>query len=138
MSTLEKEVSVLKEIVVEHSFKAILYDNGIVEVTWDSSVSLIEISHIVQVREVLLTLGGGKKVPVFFSIPNFLHISDEAKKYAASNESGMYTIANAILITNLGQKLVFNFFMKINKPHIPTRSFSARKEAFAWLLKMQH
>ena len=137
LNTEENQMAVIKEVLVENSFKAIYYNNGVIEIIWDSLLETVEVIHLNQIREVLNNLGGGQKMPLFFSFHAFLTISPDARKDAATYEGGRYTLANALLIDNLAKKILFNFFLKINKPKIPTKGFLTREEAIDWLLKLQ-
>lgn len=131
-----KNISVVKEVSVENSFKAILFSNGIIEIIFNQDIQTVEEKHIAQIRQVVYELGGGKKMPVFLSSGDFVNISDEGRKYAATEEVGRYTLANAVLIDNLAKKLIFNFFLNLNKPKTPTKGFSTRNDAFEWLEKL--
>jgi hypothetical protein len=133
LRTLEYEILIVREVFKEGFFKAVLYDNGIIEIIWDETIEVIEVIHLNKIREAIFDLGGGQKMPLYFSAHDFLNISVDARKDAASDEGGKYTLANAVLIDSLAKKIVFNFFMTINKPKIPTKGFSNREDAFAWL-----
>jgi hypothetical protein len=43
--------------------------------------------------------------------------------------------ADAFVIYSLPQKLVGNFYLKVNKPPVPTRFFKTPEEAIRWLRK---
>ena len=45
-------------------------------------------------------------------------------------------IASAIIINSLSQKLLGNFYLKINKPNEPTKMFSDKKKAIEWITKI--
>ena len=75
----------------------------------------------------------GKKLPVFIDVGEFCTIDSEVRAFSASKESNIYTMADAIAYTSLGQKLVANFYLKKNNPTVPTKVFSEKKEAVKWL-----
>jgi hypothetical protein len=93
----------------------------------------IELSDAVFIVEAMGKLGDGKKYPVLIDAGSFCSIDKEARIFAASAESNLYTIADAIAYCNLAQKLLVNFYMKYNKPVVPTRAFSNKPEAIEWL-----
>jgi hypothetical protein len=66
----------------------------------------------------------------------FTSITPEAREFAASEESQKFTLANAVLIDSLAKRLVFNFFLRINKPPTPTRGFTSRISAEQWFNKL--
>jgi hypothetical protein len=133
MTTIKQNLGIVYEKTIEKSFKTILYDNGIVEINWDKSLELIDVKQLIEIKEILYELGNGSKMLLYFSTPDFLQISNEARKYAATEESGKYTLASAVLIDNLAKKIVFDFFMNFNKPKIPTKCFTNKEDAFNWL-----
>ncbi len=125
----------VKESYVENILKAVLYDNGIIEIIWDTSIQEIEVIHLKKMQQTVFELGGGKKMPLYFSIHEFLGISGEARKYATSEEGVKYTLATTVLVDNLAKKILLNFFMHVNKPRVPTKGFTNREDCFLWLEK---
>lgn len=123
---------------VNDIFTAKLNNYGIVEICLLNKVNEIEKEHLVILRDTIYQIGEGKKMPVFFCANEFLGITGEARKYAASKEAGEYTLANAVLIKSLANKLLFNFFLNINKPLIPTKGFNSQSEAFEWLIQQNN
>jgi hypothetical protein len=75
----------------------------------------------------------GRKLPVFIDAGEFCTIDSEARKFSATEESNIYTLADAIAYSNLGQKLIANFYLNQNNPSVPTKVFSEKKEALTWL-----
>jgi hypothetical protein len=73
-------------------------------------------------------------MPLFFAAHEFLAISHEGRLFSASIEGLTYSCANAVLIDSLPKKILFNFFMKFNRPVALTRGFTTREEAFSWLI----
>lgn len=60
----------------------------------------------------------------------------EAMEMVASKSFQQRTIAKAILINSLGHKILANFYLKVNRPHIKTKIFNNREEALNWLKKI--
>ena len=75
----------------------------------------------------------GKKLPVFIDAGEFCTIDSEARIFSASEENNIYTLADAIAYSNLGQKLIANFYLNQNNPSVPTKVFSEKEEAVTWL-----
>ena len=126
--------TILKEIKKEH-LKAILFDNGVIEIVWDTSIKDIEVIHLKEMQQAVCELGEGNKMPLHFSMHEFLGIVPDATKYATSEDGVKYTLAITVLVDNLAKKLLFNFFMNVNKPRVPTKGFSNKEDAFLWLEK---
>lgn len=114
-----------------------LHNDGIIEVIWDNQLEEIKVSHLQKLRDTIEELGEGNKMPVYISTCDFLKISEEAKKYASSPEGERYTLANAVLVDNLAKKIVFNFFININKPKVPIKAFHTKESALKWLKQLQ-
>ena len=75
----------------------------------------------------------GKKLPVFIDEGEFCSIDSEVRIFSANKESNIYTLADAISYSNLGQKLIANFYLNQNNPSVLTKVFSEKKEARTWL-----
>lgn len=63
----------------------------------------------------------------------FIQVGDDARKYAAGEDSNKYTIADAFVINSIALKLVGNFYIRYNKPVRPTRIFNNEEDALVWL-----
>jgi len=57
----------------------------------------------------------------------------DARATVTIKEANENLIAQAILIQSLANRIVGNFMIKFHKPLAPTRLFSNRDEAIAWL-----
>jgi hypothetical protein len=121
----EKEM--LKAFVVK------LNQENIIEVEWNPSIEEIEKEHLVLLTNIIKDLGHEEKMLVYIDTCNFMSITPEARSYAATKEASEFTLANAVLVDALPKKLLFNFFLKINKPIVPTKGFSSKEEALSWL-----
>jgi len=87
----------------------------------------------VLIVEAMGKLGGGKKYPVLIDAGEFSSIDKETRIFPAAAESNIYTLADAIAYCNLAQKLLADFYLKHNRPVVPTRVFPTKTEAIAWL-----
>lgn len=93
----------------------------------------IELSDAVFIVEAMGKLGDGKKYPILIDAGEFSSIDKEARIFSATAESNLYTLADAIAYCNIAQKLLANFYVKYNKPLVPTRVFANKAEAVDWL-----
>lgn len=133
-----KNLSIIKETSVANILQAQLYSNGIVEITWDKKVEVVEVMHLQKMQEAVKELGEGKKMLLFFTTPDFIQVSDAGRKFAASKEGTVYSLAIAVQVDNSAKKFLFNFFVNFSKPIVPTKSFSTKQEAFKWLEKTKN
>lgn len=79
---------------------------------------------------------GGKKAPFLFEGGEFVSITKEARENAIIMEDDTPTSASAILVKNLGQKIVADFYYKINKPKQPYKVFWSREKALLWIKQL--
>ncbi|MDP4637957.1 MAG: hypothetical protein NWS40_08660 [Crocinitomicaceae bacterium] len=134
MKTQTSNFSIVNEFHVDNILRSILYENGIIEIVWDTNIELIEVPHLKHAQKAIAVLGNGNKMPIFFTAHEFLAVSKDGSVFAASTEGVKYTLANAVLIDSLPKKILFNFFLNFNRPIAPTKGFTNREDAFSWLL----
>lgn len=95
--------------------------------------AIIETEDILRLKEKNEQLSKGKKYVVLVTSGHLSSITKEARELVASKEFAQNTMAKALLIDSLGHRIVGNFYLKINKPHIKTRLFVDRDVAILWL-----
>ncbi|MBK7128472.1 MAG: hypothetical protein IPM74_00630 [Crocinitomicaceae bacterium] len=116
----------------EH-FTMILHSIGIIELIWTETVHEVTLKIMEDVANKVGELGEGKRMPVFVATKPFMSLTDEARKFVASDEGQRYTMANATLVDNLGKRILYNFFIKFTKMPTPIKAFKTREDAFEWL-----
>lgn len=121
----------MKEIFLQKSTVSLL-EEGILHIHLKSGTE-IHLTDAVLIVEAMGKLGGGKKFPVLIDAGEFIAVDQEVRVFSASEESNLYTLADAIAYYSLGQKLIANFYLSHNKPAVPTRTFSDKKAAIEWL-----
>ena len=82
-----------------------------------------------------LLLANGNSYPYLLDARKLRSINKEARDYFASEESEKCMVAGAILVDSSITTIIGNFFLKINKPSIPTRIFTDKEKALDWLRK---
>jgi hypothetical protein len=75
----------------------------------------------------------GKKAKFIFEGGEFVSITKDARENAISIEERSPTLASAILVMNLGQKIIADFYYLVNKPKQPFKVFSSFPKAIDWL-----
>ena len=62
-------------------------------------------------------------------------IADRASSpgYSSSPEGNVLTIGSAILVKNLAQQLIIDYYIKFNKPVYPTKVFYKKDKAVKWI-----
>ncbi|MCB0478664.1 MAG: hypothetical protein KDC84_10895 [Crocinitomicaceae bacterium] len=132
---MEGNLKVVSEIQEDSILIARLYENGVVEIEWNEKIEDIEVHHLQKMQEVVGEIGRGERMPLYYSTHEFLGITKEARKFAVTKEGTKHTLIIAVLVNNLAMQLLFNFFMRVNRPKIPTKGFRNKEDAFQWLDK---
>lgn len=130
-SIIVSQIEIPNEVIVK------LNSENIIEVFWSEFIGEIEKQHLVKVRDLVKEIGKGEKMLAYVDTYNFMNITNDARKYAATKESNLFTLANAVLIDSLPKKILFNFYLKIENPVCPTKGFSTKAEAFQWLKQLK-
>ena len=98
----------------------------------------LEKEDMVNIVQAKLSMTGTRKHTVLFIPGSDSTISEDARKISASAAHNQYAIAKAILVSAMHQRIIGNFFIRFNRPPVPTAVFDDEKEALAWLEKMRH
>ncbi len=64
-------------------------------------------------------------------------VEDDFRKESASEVGSAHTIADAIVVKSLSQRIIANLYIKFNKPVRPTRVFSDAESAAFWLMSFR-
>lgn len=75
----------------------------------------------------------GKRIPILISGGKYSTTNVDVMKFLAKNENMPYSKVSAYITNSISQKLLGNFYMKINKPERPTRFFNTKEDAVIWL-----
>jgi hypothetical protein len=121
----------MHEIELKKSVVTLL-DNGIIHIHLKAGAE-IELSDAVSIVEAMEKIGKGKKYPVLIDAGEFISIDKEVRVFSAGKEGNIFTLADAIAYYSLAQKLMADFYIKHNKPIVPTRAFSNKTDAVKWL-----
>jgi hypothetical protein len=114
------------------SFSISLRQDGIIQTDIELD-KVMEIYHIKLGVDFIKEIYTGEKFPLLFKVGDFSLPSQESLKYQANEDSNLYASAEAYVITSFYQKIIADFYLKINKPARPTKFFSTEKEAVKWL-----
>lgn len=78
--------------------------------------------------------GGGKFYNIY-QFQSFADVDNETRKWAADPSGNHYTHTDAIVIGNLGQKIITDFYLRFDKPVVPTKIFFSLDKAVEWTKK---
>jgi hypothetical protein len=68
----------------------------------------------------------------------FSNVDMEVMRYLSRGRGTLFTLADSFVIHSLAQKILANFYLRINKPVLPTRFFNKVEEAEAWLRSLDN
>ena len=120
-----------EDIIIESATVRII-THGIIENIINDYCTL-QRENVLEIKEVNKQVSNGQPYAVLVDSGIYTAISKEARELLASKEFAEITIAKALLVRSLGHRIVGQFYIRINKPFIPTKIFSDREEAIKWL-----
>lgn len=112
-----------------------LLDNNIIKIHVKEH-ALVELEDIEKIQEVKKSFIGNAVHCVLFIAPRIGTLTKEAREFSATPEVNLNAKAKAIVVPNLGMRLISNFFITMNKPTVTPKIFSNEKEALVWLNEM--
>jgi hypothetical protein len=121
----------LTKSVSDHKFIISLYDESYYELCIKDNVEIF-IEDVDRIKDAQRQLSG-LRIPVLISGGKYSTTNVDVMKYLAKNENMPYSKVSAYITNSISQKLLGNFYLKINKPERPTRFFSNKKDAIDWL-----
>lgn len=113
-----------------HKHYVTIYDSGILlfEVKKDAIISSYDLD---QTRSWLAHFGEKKYLNLFIA-QSRSEVEDDFRLDAAT--SGKYTIADAIVVNGMAQRIMANLYLRFNKPVTPTKVFADQESAAFWLM----
>ncbi len=79
-------------------------------------------------------IGSGKKFKNLINVGAYTVPDLAAIKFSCSKKGSKYKIADASIIHTLAQKIIATFYLRMNKPAVPTKFFNNATDAETWLL----
>ncbi|HEU4717377.1 MAG TPA: STAS/SEC14 domain-containing protein [Bacteroidia bacterium] len=111
------------------------------EITLEGTYYIYRISEgaeiVLEDAEELIRIGtemvGNRQVVSIVDGRNNFSITGEAREYFARQTDKNRFLAVAIITNSTAQRLIINFFIRVNKPGVPTKLFANETEAKKWL-----
>lgn len=75
----------------------------------------------------------GQYLPVLVMCNEHSNTNLELLNTIAKNKNNPHSKADAFVIKSMAQKILANFYIKINKPERPTKFFNSKEDAIDWL-----
>lgn len=95
--------------------------------------SYIEVEDIMEAKRINQDLANGQPYVALLTFGKMTEVSQKAREQIASKEHKQNVAAKAILVDNIGHRLLGNFYLSVNKPYIRTKLFTDRGAALKWL-----
>lgn len=111
-------------------------DDGILEYRYTPGAMVdLEFARSI-VRDARELLGDDAPVPSLVEPGNVKEFTREARTYFAESEDNRAVSSSvALMVESPATRIIGNVFMKVSKPRIPTKLFTNRDAARAWLLE---
>ncbi|XOV66796.1 MAG: hypothetical protein ACFHU9_14315 [Fluviicola sp.] len=113
-----------------------IYKNGLLFVKVPRYFS-IDLEVFLNCQRYIRTFGEEKRYHFVFEFSSFSEVDPELRKHRATSEGTEFSLSDALVISNLPQKMMGDFYLKFNKPVRPTRFFFNPEKAVDWSLKQQ-
>ena len=127
-----QEINSEKEIIKE-KFVSFLKD-GIVFIKLNQGVILTK-KDIEDAIDAINFLGKGQKIPVISIAGDDSSADHSARIHSAKKESNRFTACDALVIKSFAQRLIADFYIRVNKPVVPTKVFRSVEDAILWANK---
>lgn len=121
----------MKEFI-DKKFKVTLIETYILLIEV-GDFEVFEVEDLLKIRNWIKTELKSEKLFNLFQFGNGSSLSRELREYAASEEGAVRTIGTAILVKNLAQQLLIDYYLKFNKPIYPTKAFFKKEKAIEWI-----
>lgn len=112
-----------------------IYDNQIIHVVYPEFVKL-DLATAIQGEKLLERLNLGPHC-FLLEFHSFADITKEAREFGARPEAAEISIVDAIVVKNIGLKIIANAYMKFNQPKTPTKFFNSQDKALDWIFLMK-
>ena len=136
MPNLKEDINIFQSEII-----ADLIDNGVTYHIYHNRIYHVVIPSYNNVDMELINKGyaflnenGGGKFYNIFQFDSFSDIQPEIRDWAADSDGNDYTHTDAIVITSLPQKILADFYLKINRPIKPTKIFYSLDKAIEWTI----
>ena len=124
----------------EHHFEfasICLRSDGISQINTEED-RLVSLEESKAIHGMITELNEGKPIYIMHVPGEHTSADDDTRKFLSSEEGLKQRIAIAFVLQSMAQKIVGNFYLKINKPETPTKFFNDQADAEEWLLSIKN
>lgn len=124
-------LDVIKEIIVEQA-KISLRADGIIEIN-STDYFEYDVKHVLENYDYIKKIKTTEKALILNVVGYNATMTKEVREYVAVGHHQVFIKAEAFVIKSLAHKLLASFYIKINKPKVPTGFFNTKIDAEKWL-----
>jgi hypothetical protein len=121
----------LKKSISDKKFSIFFYDEGYYELVIKENVEIF-VEDAISIKKAQEKISGTKS-PLLIYVGKHATTNIETLKYLSKSTNMPYSSASGYIMTTLAQKILGNFYLKINKPERPTKIFNNKEEALNWI-----
>lgn len=125
--------SVKQTIKLSHSLIQ-LREDGILYVEFGDN-AVLDVEECDELITSYTSILGDEKVPILHVFGKFTEATKGAREFSASPRGLKHSLVEAYVLSSLPHRILLNFYIKFNKPAVPTKYFGTKQEAVVWLKK---
>ena len=130
-------MKILKNIKFDYADVQLL-DNGIIKIDMLEGFTIdLEESVQINIAQGELLNGAPEQGLTLMMVDSTTQFTNDARDFSASKQGLRFSKAEALVVKTLAQRLVVNFYLKINKPSVPSKAFDTEESAIEWLLSFK-
>lgn len=122
---------IIERLKVAHT-KVELRDDGIIQFFYGDNITYT-MKETEELENAVIKITKGVVHKSLRIAGKFSNIDIEVMKYLSRGKGTLFTLADSFVLHSMAQKLLANFYLKINKPVLPTKFFTEITEADQWL-----
>lgn len=109
-------------------------NNGVVELKIDDNSEINLSDSVAQFKILRDHYVPGTKYRILVDPGRYSTITSEARQFASKPENNKMTLASAVVVKSLAQRIVINFMINfIQKQNMKMRMFESKEKAIEWL-----
>ena len=124
-------------VVMSHTEIARLSCRGDVVTAQIKENADISVGNMQALLQEAVRIAGFKKYFVIVDARAAFHSEADVRDYYTSNEYSKYRYADAFIVKSLAVRLMVNFYISVNKPSIPTKTFANPDQAVRWINELR-
>lgn len=128
------ETQVIKKLETAHLIGTLRSDGIVhIHIKENTTINLLVQDEMIKLYWLLTDV----KRPFVFTGDEFASITKEARENAIAMEDTVPISSSAIVVKNLAQKIIADYYYKFNRPKNPYSVFKKFDQAIDWLLETQ-